>query len=1856
MNPSQEIILQDGEVMLSARKAAVRLDCAADYVTKLCREGKLDGVRVRKAWYVKEGSIARFEDERAAAKVARSEELAELRRKENEQFQQRTIQREQSPITRLSYFANTHASVFAFSVSVFFGIVFFAGASFLPSSKYSSERTSQSAALITQIHSPFFTIQPSVFADLANFFGSLFGTHTAQVAQTAPAAPVAVTTPVVTPAPVATPTPVVAVTSTPAPIVKQTVVNQNTYPVRERVVVEATSTGISQQALDQQLNELRSNFSRTVTSAPTPYATGGVTNEIALSQRIDQLNNVTITGLTVHGTSNFSDSINLASGCFSVQGVCINGSGSATPAGSDGQIQFNTGGALNATSSLYYDNTTGFLGVGTSTPQSMLALGAGGVIRITSNDGSSNGCFAEIGGQLQYANDCSTFQAFTAAAAGGWTDTGTTVHLSTDSELVGIGTSTPYAKLTVWGDSTNATDDALAVVNSASTTLLTVSNSGLTTILALQASAATTTALFAVTASTTDLFASNFTLSGPLHLALGNGALGMNNGLVYAGATTTAGTGLAYSNGSFNVSGLTASQFASPNISQWTNNVGYLTSLTGAASSTLLSDTNIFTGLNNFTNASSNFAGTWQSLTPAAFQPAGSYATFGYPFPNNATTTGLGIYASSTIGNGAQNGGLTINGGATSTTLTLAGSNTTSFITPLGTGIPTKIDVPLFTPPAYAQVLAMGLSASAPVSDRVLTLMDGRTATHQPTLDLFSPNETQYGGLGWNGSNSTFTLSSTQDIDLLTGANVYSSVEIPNSSFSTLTFPNPGTTRAAIHLSPMVTADDSTTGITFGANDGGLSTYFDSAEAGIYEQSGASYGTKLYFGTTDNFTMGAKTRMTIDYTGNVGIGTINPSAQLEVNGTASTTNLTISSLGVSSGQCLTVNSSGSVSTTACGSGGGAFSFTPTTFGPLAANATSTLMGFTSGLYSLASSTIGNGAQSGGLTVNGGATTTGNAYFAGNVGIGTMHPSSLLNVHNGNLLVTGSTYQGLDASTVLLLHGNGTNGSTSFTDSSTYTHTVAASGDIQISTAQSELGGASISFDNSNSYLYTPYSTDFDFGSGAFTIDMWVYDADYSSGLTLYSRSSNNGFVPRESSFSISNASTLHMYYGVRGSNQTQYDFPVGTMSNNTWNHIAFTRDAGGIIRAFLNGVPSASTYSDSVNLNADPSMLVSIGNFLAGGPYAHTAFFIDELHISKGVAQWTSNFTPPMQEYGGTVTGTGIGVGVTSLKNQLDVSGSVAFGSFAGNATAPMNGLIVSGNVGIGTTSPWAKLSINNSTNDTAGQLLFVIASSTANATTTLFVVSNTGSTTIANGVNITSGCYAINGTCLSTSGSSFAYLFPNNATSTSLMLLASTTIGTGTQSGGLTISGGATTTGTAYFAGFVGIGTSSPFAPLSVAGQVVAQNFVATSTTATSTLAGGLSVGNGALQYDSSSGITSIDSLQTGNLTFDTDAGVTNWIDMPITSASANGTIESYTANLNAHPMITVYGVATTSDVTNLSVGIGTTTPWADFAIQANGTTTNTLTNVFVVASSTAAGANSTLFTIANTGVVTINGTVGTCILGNGNSATNCSSSDQRLKSNIAPLDASSSLVSIEALNAVSFDWNSWMQSNGAATTTQFGFIAQEMLKIFPNLVHQDARTGYYSLDYQGLFAPIVGAIQELSRRLAALETTVAGFADSFTSKKVQTDELCVGTTCVTQAQFLKMVQGSGQSAAVGNSGTTLGVVSTTISTASTTDTVPPVITLQGIDPTTIAVGSAYIDLGATVSDNVDTNLGIHVSVDGGATTTPDMIIINTSTPGTHTILFSATDAAGNTGYATRIVSVIASSTTDVVPTTTTN
>jgi len=151
---------------------------------------------------------------------------------------------------------------------------------------------------------------------------------------------------------------------------------------------------------------------------------------------------------------------------------------------------------------------------------------------------------------------------------------------------------------------------------------------------------------------------------------------------------------------------------------------------------------------------------------------------------------------------------------------------------------------------------------------------------------------------------------------------------------------------------------------------------------------------------------------------------------------------------------------------------------------------------------------------------------------------------------------------------------------------------------------------------------------------------------------------------------------------------------------------------------------------------------------------------------------------------------------------------------------------------------------------------------------------------------------------------------------------------------------------------GNIGIGTSSPYAKLTVWGTGTTTAYLANFVNSASTTLlsiqenGTITMGSGAFQYDGTTGVTSIDNINLGSLNFDTDAGVVSWVDMPIATTTA-GIVNSYTAQLDGNPLLTVYGETDgLGGIRYGSIGIGTTTPVAQFAIQA-GTSTRPLFDI---------------------------------------------------------------------------------------------------------------------------------------------------------------------------------------------------------------------------------------------------------------------------------------------------------------------
>lgn len=207
-----------------------------------------------------------------------------------------------------------------------------------------------------------------------------------------------------------------------------------------------------------------------------------------------------------------------------------------------------------------------------------------------------------------------------------------------------------------------------------------------------------------------------------------------------------------------------------------------------------------------------------------------------------------------------------------------------------------------------------------------------------------------------------------------------------------------------------------------------------------------------------------------------------------------------------------------------------------------------------------------------------------------------------------------------ANVSLLLHGDGANGSTSFIDSSPTPKTVTAAGNAQISTAQSRFGG-SIVFDGSGDYLLLGGQSDFAFGLSDFTIECFYYPISAGGsnfGTLIDTRASGESFASGRLSI-FHNGGLALSFQGATGI------VASSALAALQWHHVAMVRSSG-ITRGYLNGVQVGGNINDSVSYGIGSSRPIIGSNlsFVSG-----LNGYIDELRITKGIARYTANFTPP---------------------------------------------------------------------------------------------------------------------------------------------------------------------------------------------------------------------------------------------------------------------------------------------------------------------------------------------------------------------------------------------------------------------------------------------------------------------------------------------------------------------------------------------------------------------------------------------------------------------------------------------------
>ena len=201
---------------------------------------------------------------------------------------------------------------------------------------------------------------------------------------------------------------------------------------------------------------------------------------------------------------------------------------------------------------------------------------------------------------------------------------------------------------------------------------------------------------------------------------------------------------------------------------------------------------------------------------------------------------------------------------------------------------------------------------------------------------------------------------------------------------------------------------------------------------------------------------------------------------------------------------------------------------------------------------------------------------------------------------------------------LLLHGDGTSGSTTITDSSSNAVVLTANGNAQIDTTIKKFGTGSIEFNGSVDSISADTLVG-NFGTSDFTIEMWIYPTGYPAGL--FSKTTNTSSSSPPSISAFMNSSTL--YVGVNSGSATgSWNICSALPALNQWSHLAICRE-GTDLRCFLNGT---SILNVTNNADVDNSDTLRIGYWRTSA--SHFKGYMDDIRFS-GVARYTSNFTLP---------------------------------------------------------------------------------------------------------------------------------------------------------------------------------------------------------------------------------------------------------------------------------------------------------------------------------------------------------------------------------------------------------------------------------------------------------------------------------------------------------------------------------------------------------------------------------------------------------------------------------------------------
>jgi hypothetical protein len=172
------------------------------------------------------------------------------------------------------------------------------------------------------------------------------------------------------------------------------------------------------------------------------------------------------------------------------------------------------------------------------------------------------------------------------------------------------------------------------------------------------------------------------------------------------------------------------------------------------------------------------------------------------------------------------------------------------------------------------------------------------------------------------------------------------------------------------------------------------------------------------------------------------------------------------------------------------------------------------------------------------------------------------------------------------------------------------------GNAKLDTTIKKFGTASLQLDGSGDYISYANQPDFNFGTGDFSLECWIYRNVSGAQHNVFDfRTTNTQDAP---TIYITSANVLRYY--VAGADRI-----IGTtVSTGAWHHIALSR-SGTSTKLFFNGTQVGSTWTDTTNYIQSPLVVGSRFDGISGNFNG----YIDEVRITRGLARYTSNFPIP---------------------------------------------------------------------------------------------------------------------------------------------------------------------------------------------------------------------------------------------------------------------------------------------------------------------------------------------------------------------------------------------------------------------------------------------------------------------------------------------------------------------------------------------------------------------------------------------------------------------------------------------------